>query len=128
MSLQLILISLRFYPLVLPCFAMSPSPTHVMYPFARFPFARFLEDIVQVKLPMTQIYTCEFTHMNSCVINQLIRVRTYDLVLLLFITFWKNVLLTSTWILGPAYTFVHRWLIMANLILPNMENNVGNVV
>jgi hypothetical protein len=48
-----------------------------------------------------------------------VRFRTYDLVLLLFITFWKNVLLTSAWILGPAYTFVHRWLIMANLILPN---------
>jgi hypothetical protein len=25
------------------------------------------------------------------------------------------------WILGPAYTFVHRWLIMTNLILPNSE-------
>jgi hypothetical protein len=94
-----------------------------MYPFARFPFARFLEDIVQVELPMIRIHTCEFTHTNLCVINQPIRIRTYDLVILLFITFWKNVLLTSTWILGPAYTFVHRWLIMANLILPNKYMN-----
>jgi hypothetical protein len=32
------------------------------------------------------------------------------------------------WILGPAYTFVHCWLIMANLILPNRcECFLGNV-
>ncbi len=47
-----------------------------MYPFARFPFARFLEDIVQVELPMVRIHTCEFTHTNSYVIDQ-----SYDFVL-----------------------------------------------
>ncbi len=62
-----------------------------------------------------QVHTYEFVCDRS-----IIRFCTYDLVLLLFITFWKNVLLTSTWILGPAYTFAHRWLIMANLILPNI--------
>jgi hypothetical protein len=61
-----------------------------------------------------RVHTYEFMCDQS-----IIRFRTYDLVLLLFITFWKNVLLTSAWILGPAYTFVHHWLIMANLILPN---------
>ncbi len=70
MSLQLILISLQFYPLVLLRFATSPSPSHVMYPFAQFPFVRFLEDIVQVELPMIRIHTCEFTHTNSYVIDQ----------------------------------------------------------
>ncbi len=74
MSLQLILISLWFHPLVLLRFATSPSPTHVMYPFARFPFARFLKDIVQVESPMILIHTCEFTHTNLCVINQPIRI------------------------------------------------------
>jgi hypothetical protein len=79
MSLQLILISLRFYPLVLLRFATSPSPTHVMYPFARFPFARFLKDIVQVESPMIRIQSCEFTHTNSCVINQTLRIRMWSI-------------------------------------------------
>ncbi len=35
-----------------------------MYSFARFPFVRFLEDIVQVESPMIRIHTCEFTHTN----------------------------------------------------------------
>ncbi len=79
MSLQLILISLPFYPLVLLHFTMSPSLTHVMYPFARFPFARFLEDIVQVESPMIRTHTCEFIHTNSCVINHSIRIRMWSI-------------------------------------------------
>jgi hypothetical protein len=64
-----------------------------------------------------RVHTYEFICDRS-----IVPFRTYDLVLLLFITFWKNVLLTSTWILGPAYTFVHCWPIMANLILPNIRS------
>ncbi len=79
MSLQLILISLPFYPLVLLRFATSPSPMHMMYPFARFPFARFLEDIVQVESPMIWIHTCEFTHTHPCVINQSIQIRMWSI-------------------------------------------------
>jgi hypothetical protein len=74
---------------------------------------------------MIRIHTCEFTHTNSCVIDQ-----SYDFVLTTWYSsylshFGKNVLLTSTWILGPAYTFVHCWLIMANLILPNKKRCVA---
>jgi hypothetical protein len=58
---------------------MSPSPSHVMYPFARFPFVRFLEDIVQVIADDTnshmRVHTYEFvcdqsTNTNSYVIDQ----------------------------------------------------------
>jgi hypothetical protein len=70
-----------------------------------------------------RVHTYEFVCDQS-----IVRFRTYDLVILLFITFWKNVLLTSAWILDPAYTFVHRWLIMANLILPNKKSIIGQAL
>jgi hypothetical protein len=73
MSLQLILLFILSYYSVLPRFLPQ---WYVMYPFARFPFAQFLEDIVQIESPMIRSHTCAFTHTNLYVIDQ-----SYDFLL-----------------------------------------------